>query len=633
MKIVTTILTLTFLTTTITFANYKPPTKDQKVEYSPYPKKSFPNMVYFGDTHLHTSYSTDAGMVGNTLGPEEALRVSRGEVVTSSHGLKVQLSRPLDFVVISDHAENLGLSPAIAESNKELLKNSWGKMIHDEVKKGTIESVSKSYDLWMEKMNSNEDPLKGSTLPATFWQRSIEIVEEYNQPGLFTALIGFEWTSAPNGSNLHRNVIFRGGKEEAGKILPISAYDTLDPEKLWEWMEDAEKKTGSKLLAIPHNGNLSAGLMFDDVTLTSKKPIDADYAKKRMRWEPILEVTQIKGDGESHPLLSPNDEFADFDTWDSATFGTDVKTPEMLPREYARAALKRGLSYEEKLGVNPFKFGMIGSTDSHTSIPSTEENNFFGKVSLLEPSAHPIRCNEVIAGRTNPDPEKNAIKAWRTSSGGLAAVWSRENTREGIWDAMKRKEVYSTTGTRLKVRLFAGWDFKESDLDRSDFAENGYNKGVPMGGDLSNAPEGKVPTFIIRAVRDADGANLDRVQVIKGWLDKDGKTQERVYDVAVSDDRKACADGTYPAVGNTVNVKEATYTNAIGDPFLQVHWKDSEFDPAQKAFYYVRVIEIPTPRWITYDAKIYGIKIPEGAQTSIQERAYTSPVWYTPKEM
>ena len=339
----------------------------------------------------------------------------------------------------------------------------------------------------------------------------------------------------------------------------------------------------------------------------------------------------MKGDGEAHPALSPNDEFADFETWDEGSFGPVSNTPEMLPREYARSAYKRGLAYEEKLGANPFKFGLIGSTDSHTGLPTTQEDSFFGKVSLLEPSADPIRFEEVIIGRANSDPTKK-IRAWRTSASGLAAVWSRENTRESLWDAMARKETYATTGTRLTVRVFAGWNFDDDDLGRSDFAEYGYANGVPMGGDLSSAKRGQEPSFLVRAVRDPDGANLDRVQIIKGWLDSDGATHERIYDVAVSDGRKIGRDGrSKKAVGNTVNGKEATYSNSIGTPYLEASWEDPDFDRKQRAFYYVRVIEIPTPRWTTFDAKVFGVELPDGAPISIQERAYTSPVWYTPE--
>ena len=613
-------------------AQHTPPPSKEKVTYSPYPEQTFPNRVYFGDTHLHTGYSADAGMVGCTLTPEDAFRFSRGELVTSSHGLPVKLPRPLDFVVVTDHAENLGLAPAIAESNAELLKSAWGKKIHGLAKSGTAEGAGMAFDMFVQALTiDNIDPLKEfPTMGVTYWQRTTAAAEKYNEPGRFTAFIGYEWTSAPGGNNLHRNLIFRDGKDKADQILPLSAYDTQDPEKLWEWMADYEKKTGGQLMAIAHNGNVSNGLMFDDVTLVSKKPLDKDYAERRMRWEPLYEVTQMKGDGEAHPALSPNDEFADFETWDTGSFGPVSKTPEMLPREYAREAFKRGLAYEQKLGANPWKFGLVGSTDTHTGLPTTQEDSFFGKVSLLEPSADPIRFEEVIIGRPNPDPTKR-IHAWRTSASGLAAVWSRENTREAIWDAMARKETYATTGGRMAVRVFSGWNFKASDLDRSNFAEHGYDNGVPMGGDLSSAPAGKVPSFLVRAVRDPDGADLDRVQIIKGWVDEAGETHERVYDLAVSDGREIGADGRCKTpVGNTVNAKEASYSNSIGDPFLTTFWKDPDFDANQRAFYYVRVIEIPTPRWTTFDAKVFGVEIPEGAPVSIQERAYTSPIWYTP---
>jgi len=604
-----------------------PTTSPGSRSYSPYPEETFPNRVFFGDTHLHTSYSTDSGMIGNTLGPEEAYRFARGEKVTSSTGLPAQLQRPLDFLVVADHAESIGAAPAIAKSDPVIMETEFGRQLHGFVKAG---QPDKAYDLWLKAGAAGENPLAGDKrLIRPAWQHIAETADEYNEPGRFTAFIGFEWTSHPNGKNLHRVVVFRDAKDKALQVLPLSRDDTVDPEKLWEWMANYEKATGGRLLAIPHNGNLSNGLMFDDVTLATKKPLDQDYAKRRMRWEPLYEVTQMKGDGETHPALSPNDEFADFENWDKSSFGPEPKTPDMLPREYAREALKRGLAYDAKLGANPFKFGMIGSTDSHTSLSTTEENNFFGKIVLLEPSADPIRFEEVIAGR--PAPKGSQMFARETSASGLAAVWARENTREALWDAMARKEVFATTGTRLKVRVFAGWDFGEEDLDRSDFAKRGYEGGVPMGGDLTDAPAGKVPTFLIRAIRDVDGANLDRVQIIKGWLDANGETQEKVYDVAWSGDRKPGTDGKLPAVGNTVDVEEASYSNGIGVPALEVFWQDPEFDPAQRAFYYVRVLEIPTPRWTTFDAKFFGVKRPEDVPSTIQERAYTSPIWYSPK--
>ena len=489
-------------------------------------------------------------------------------------------------------------------------------------------SAAKAFDNSMARMLARDDPTRDvPELAQAMWQKITSAAEKYNEPGRFTTLIGFEWTGQPSGNNLHRNVIFRDGKKQADQIVPFSQYDSEDPQQLWAWLDAYEKNTGGRAMAIAHNGNISNGLMFDDATL-AKKPLDGAYAQARMRWEPVYEVTQMKGDGETHPVLSPTDEFANFERWDEGSFGPQPKTKDMLPREYAREAYKKGLAYEAKLGANPFKFGMIGSTDSHTSLATSDENNFFGKVVLLEPTADAVRFEEIIVGRVAP--KGYQIAARETSASGLAGVWARENTREAIWDALARKEVFATTGTRVIVRVFGGFDFSAADLQRSDFARNGYARGVPMGGDLKAAPSGKAPAFLIRAVRDPDGANLDRVQVIKGWLDAQGKTHEKVYDVAWFGNRKPGKDGKLPPVGNTVNVAEATYTNAIGAPALETYWKDPVFDPRQRAFYYVRVLEIPTPRWTTYDAKFFGVKLPADVPASIQDRAYTSPIWYTP---
>ena len=605
-----------------------PPTvlKDS-TKYSPYPEQDFPNRVLFGDTHLHTSYSPDAGMIGCRLGPEEAYRFARGETVTSSTGLSARLKRPLDFLVVSDHAECLGLGPAIQRADAEIMKIELGRKL---VGLYEASKPEEAFNAFTKAHISGSNPLANEDLMQSAWISVAETADKYNEPGRFTAFIGFEWTSVPGGRNLHRVVVLRDSADAATQVLPISQYDSIDPERLWQWMSKYEKKTGGRVLAIPHNGNLSNGMMFDDVTLIEKNPLDRDYAERRSRWEPLYEVTQMKGDGEAHPLLAPDDEFADFETWDKGTLSGEAKTKEMLPQEYAREALKRGLAYEHKLGANPFKFGMIGSTDSHTALSTTGEDNFFGKVVALEPSTDPVRFEEPIAGRLGTD-ESIRIYSRQTSASGLCGVWARENTRESIWDAMARKEVFATSGTRLKVRVFAGYDFVEGDLDRSDFAKHGYEHGVPMGGDLAAAPLKKTPTFLVRAIRDADGANLDRVQIIKGWLDADGNTHERIYDIAVSDGRQIGDDGRCPkSVGNTVNVEEATYTNAIGDPYLQSFWRDPDFDAGQRAFYYVRAIEIPTPRWTTYDAKIFGVELPEDVPASIQERAYTSPIWYSP---
>lgn len=606
---------------------------DSDAVYSPYIQHDFPNQVLFGDTHLHTGYSADAGLVGGVTTPDDAYRFAKGEAVTSSQGILTRLQRPLDFLVVADHAENLGLLFGLKEKNQALLGTKWGQEIAELFAPGTADAMAKSYLYWANTFAMSEepeDPLEGTGFNESMWQRMTDAAEKHNAPGVFTALIGYEWTSGPQGNNLHRNIIFRDGKDKADQIVPFSAYDSSDPEDLWDWMERYEEATDGRLLAIPHNGNLSNGLMFDDVTLTSKEPIDSAYAERRMRFEPVYEVTQIKGDGEAHPALSPSDEFADYGTWDKGSFGSEPKTPEMLPREYAREAWKRGLAYEDSLGVNPFKFGVIGSTDAHTGLATTQEDNFFGKAASVEPTSDPVRFNEPITGRSTPDDPSDDIVHAEALASGLAAVWARENTREAIWDAFERKEVFATTGTRIRVRVFAGWDFEEEDLNRSDFAEYGYASGVPMGGDLTAAEDGKSLTMLIRALRDPDGANLDRLQVVKGWIDESGERREKVFDVAWSGDRSPGPDGKLPAVGNTVNVSEATYSNAIGSAGLQAFWSDPEFDPASRAFYYVRVIEIPTPRWTTFDAKIFGVSLPDGIPPSHQERAYTSPVWYTP---
>ena len=603
-----------------------PGTQPEGREYSPYPDQEFANQVFFGDTHLHTSYSADAGMIGNTLGPEQAYRFALGETVTSSTGVRARLARPLDFLVVADHAENLGLAPLLAAEDPNLLATEFGKSLRAEIDKG---DPAAAWSIWSNAKATGVDPLADfPEVYRTAWEHITSTAEKYNSPGRFTAFIGFEWTSNPQRNNLHRNVVFRGGKESADTIIPFSNFDSFDPEDLWRWMDSYEQRTGDKLLAIPHNGNLSNGLMFDVRTL-SGDPLNQDYLERRARWEPLYETTQMKGDGEAHPLLSPTDEFADFETWDKGQLGPAPKTPEMLPREYTREALKRGLALEARLGTNPWKFGLIGSTDSHTSLATTTEDNFFGKVAAVEPTADPIRFNETVGG-IGGDASVGQY-ARQTSASGLAAVWARENTREALWDAMARKEVYATTGTRIRVRVFAGFDFKETDLHRSDFARHGYAHGVPMGSDLTAAPAGKAPSFLIRALRDPDGANLDRVQIIKGWLDAGGNTHERIWDVAVSGDREIGPDGrSREPVGNAVNVKEATFANAIGDPTLGGFWTDLDFDPDERAFYYVRVIEIPTPRWTTIDANVFGVGLPDDVPTSIQERAYTSPIWYTP---
>jgi hypothetical protein len=560
-------------------------------------------------------------MVGATLGPDEAYRCARGEEVISHSGQPFKLIRPLDFIVVSDHAENLGLADFIRRSDPIILANKKGKEWHD------LSKAGKGYDAFLEWLRSDkEDLIKEPRMVQSIWKKVVANADKYYQPGHFTTFHAYEWTSMPDGNNLHRVVIYRDGGDKTKGHLPFDMYDSVDSEDLWENLALYEKETGGQVLAIPHNGNLSNGLMFDVMTYGGEE-LTTDYAERRARWEPLYEVTQMKGDGEAHPYLSPDDEFADFENLDAGNIsGKVAKEDDMLYREYGRGALKEGLRQESILGVNPFKFGMIGSTDAHGAIPSSREENNWSKAHIAEPSA--TRFEHALIQGAQPE---LSVMITDLSAGGLAAVWAAENTREALWDAMKRKEVYATTGNRLKVRVFGGWNFSAEDLDRPDFAKNGYKNGVPMGGDLRGA-NGKTPSFLVRTIRDADGANLDRVQIIKGWLDAEGNKKERIYDLAVSDGRTIGNDGRCKTpVGSTVNVKEATYDNSIGEPMMSAYWSDPDFDPGLKAFYYVRVIEIPTPRWTAYDAVFYGIDMPEGTKMTVQDRAYTSPIWYTPQ--
>jgi hypothetical protein len=517
----------------------------------------------------------------------------------------------------------------IDESNPDLLANEWGKTVHDLVKAG---KGNEAFQMWAGEIAKNKDPLDNPKIMRTVWEREIKLAEQYNDPGRFTALIGFEWTSLANPEvpgNLHRNVIFKDGGDKAGEVLPFSAIDSYDPEDLWKYMAAYEEKTGGSVLAIAHNGNLSNGQMFP-IERSNGKPIDRDYAKTRRRWEPLYEVTQMKGDGEAHPLLSPDDEFADYGTWDKGDIaGQKPKEDWMLPYEYARSALQVGLQQEQKLGINPYKFGMVGSTDAHTSLATTREDNTWGKTAGFEPSAD--RWEHVIIKALSGD-DSLTTYGYELLASGLAAVWARENTREGIFNAMQKKETYATTGTRITVRFFGGWDYGENDVFLPDAVAIGYRKGVPMGGDLPDVPNGKTaPVFMVGALKDIASGNLDRIQIVKGWLGKDGKTHEKIYDVAVSDGRKIDNDGRCRTpVGNTVDEANASYLNNVGDAELRATWTDPDFDPELPAVYYARVLEIPTPTWQAYDSKFFGITMPEHIPLSHQERAYTSPIWYAP---
>jgi len=595
-----------------------------KKEYSPYVGREFPTRVLWGDTHLHTMVSVDAGTM-NRLGQEDAFRFARGEEVTTTHGLRAKLSRPLDFLVVSDHAEMYGLMPQLLKGDPEIVSTDPGKRWYKELTSGDSDKI---FDTAMEivaSLSKKEPPIKSDNAVKHAWKAYTALADKYNEPGRFTALIGYEWT-AIGGYNLHRNVIFRGDASVANQTVPFSQFDSQNPEDLWSALAELEEKTGAEVLTIPHNGNLSNGRMFKVETFDGR-PLTKEIASLRARFEPLAEATQIKGDSETHPLLSPNDEFADYETWDRSNLdGTELKKPEMLQWEYARSALKTGLMLEQKLGVNPFKFGMVGSTDSHTSLTAVEEENFFGKHSGVEPE--PDRWKHIVIAA--PDPKLN-VMGWQQAASGYAAVWATENTREAIFDAMKRKETYATTGPRMTVRFFGGWDFDEEDKKSRLPAGVGYAKGVPMGGDLSGDAQGKTPSFIVAAMKDPYSGNLDRIQIIKGWLDSNGELQEKVYDVVWSGNRKAGSDGKLPPVGNTVDVENAVWSNSIGSPELIGVWRDPDFDPSERAFYYARVIEIPTPRWTAYEAMRFGVDMADEVPMTTTERAYTSPIWYTPK--
>ena len=595
----------------------------QPKPYSPYVDQHFPQRVLFGDTHFHSSLSVDSGLIGNTLPLETAIRFARGEEVRTNGGQRAKLIRPLDFLVLSDHAEYLGIADLLDKADPALLANPVGKGWYAAMQKGGDVAWQVALGM-MDDFASGKPRYKDDKVMRSVWDGVVDTASKYNAPGAFTVLNGYEWSSTTDGDNLHRVVVFRDGPDRVKQILPFSAFDSQDPEALWAFLADYEKKTGGSAFSIPHNSNLSNGVMFAETV--NGKPMTRDYAERRAHWEPLMEVTQEKGTSETHPTLSPNDEFADFEIWDTVNTRGIPNTPDMLPYEYARSALKIGLRLEEKLGVNPFKFGMEGSTDTHSSLTTTREDNYFGKLPNEEPSAQ--RYAGVFA---RDKANKPMYYVWQLGASGRIGVWARENTRDEIFDAMRRKEVYATSGSCIRVRVFGGWDFEADDVERPDFARTGYARGVPMGGDLTNGPDGKTPSFMIVALRDPDGANLDRVQIIKGWLEKDGKTQERIYDVAVSDGRKIAADGRCKTpVGTTVNVADASYTNTIGDPLLSAHWVDPEFDPKQRAFYYVRVIEIPKPRWTAHDAKFYKVKMPDNIPMTVRDRAYTSPIWYTP---
>lgn len=598
--------------------------------FSPYAGRAFPTRPLWGDTHLHTSNSLDARAFGTVLSPSDAYSFARGDEVTTSHGLRVKLSRPLDWLVVADHSDAMGAMNEIIAGNASLMRDPTLRDWNDRLNQGGETALGATMEVIETFAGITGDALPESVADRRFvqsvWDDFTKTADSFDNPNVFTAFIGYEWTSTEAGNNLHRNVIYRDDAIRARQLLPFTTAETFNPEDLWTWMGQYEEETGGRVFALAHNGNVSNGLMFPvETNPKTGEPLTGDYAERRAKWEPLYEITQIKGDGETHPFLSPNDEFADYETWDKSNLGPTPKEDWMLQYEYAREALKNGLRLEAQLGTNPYKFGVVGSTDSHTGLATAEEENFFGKHSGVEPE--PGRSEHVVG-----EFDAVTILGWEMAASGYAAVWAHENTRESIFDAMERKEVYGTTGSRMTVRFFGGWEFEESDARSRLPAGIGYAKGVPMGGDLEEAPEGSTaPNFLVAALKDPYSGNLDRIQIVKGWYNANGETEEKVFNVVWSGNRELDANGKLPAVGDTVDPTTATFSNSIGSPELITVWSDPEFDPALSAFYYARVLEIPTPRWTVYDAVRFGDEITSKAPTSTQERAYTSPIWYSPQ--
>ncbi len=600
----------------------------QRQGYSPYAGRDLPMQPLWGEIHLHTSWSGDAIAAGTKVGPDEALRYAKGEQITSTTGQAVKMARPYDFLMIADHSDALGVMQGVVDGEPGLMADPQIKRWHE----GMVAGGESAKKVMMELITLQgegklPERLTDRDVQVDIWKKMTDVVESHNEPGQFTALIGYEWSSNyGGGNNLHRNVVYRDGKALADQVRPFTtfAFDSDQPRKLWEWMAAYEEQTGGKVLAVPHNGNLSNGLMFATETADGN-PIDKHWVEQRARWEPLYEITQSKGTSEQHPSLAPSDEFADFEIWDKGNLNVVPKEPGMIRYEYAREALKRGLKLEQEYGINPFKFGLLGSTDDHTGISSAAENNFFGKFPTSEPGPERSTGNAF-------DFEGRTVKDWKLGASGLTAVWASQNTRGSIWDAMARKEVYGTTGTRIAVRFFGGWNFEPADAKAGHMALIGYDKGVPMGGDLPAATVSRQsPTFIAAARKDPMSGNLDRIQVIKGWLDAEGEMHEKIYDVAWSGDRIPGDDGRVPSIGSTVDLSKPDWSDNIGAGQLVAFWQDPDFDPAVRAFYYARVLEIPTPRWTAYDAAYFDESsfAPEVPMT-VTERAYSSPIWYSP---
>ena len=557
-------------------------------------KNEYEKVLLWGDLHVHSNFSFDAYSFGNTdLGPDKAYEFAKGLPVKAPNGELAQLTTPLDFLLVSDHAEYLGLFLGLEDDDPKLSSSSLGQRWLGYFQSGNQAPISREYVQMIERQKDIE------LLPEEFnrsaWSKLLGFAERYNEPGVFSALIGFEWTSMIDGDNLHRVVVYRDGMTKARKMLPFSALDSPDPEDLWKFMGKYEGSTGGQVIAIPHNGNVSNGVMFSDKRVDGSD-FDKTYTALRQRWEPLYEVTQVKGDAEAHPYLSPNDEYANFETWDQGNLRMEPKEKNMLQGEYARSALKNGLALSQKFGVNPFKFGLVGGTDTHNALSTSDDENFYGKFVDSLPSEE----------RTSSSLGDRLWDNWRLSASGYTAVWAEKNTRESIFDALKRKEVYATSGPRILLKFFGGWGFVNEDLDKTEFfSRTAYEKGVPMGGSLAYKNDKSKPKFIFKASKDPKGNKIEKLQIVKGWLDENGQLKEKVFTVKETLDGKG------------------------QDNFVGI-WDDPDFNINQEAFYYARVLEVPSKRWSTYDQDRFGVSLDPEIPILIRERAYSSPIWFEP---
>jgi len=566
--------------------------------------------LYWGDLHIHTSFSTDAFTNGVRAIPDDAYTFAKGGEIEHTAGYGLRISRPLDFAAVTDHSEYLGVVRA-TNPDLPLSRRSLRERLLNDGRLGITVAFAQSlldFDL--------EDAIAPGweDISRDTWREVVASAERHNDPGRFTAFVGYEWSSMPGDRNLHRNVIYRGARVPE---LPFSSVDSENPEDLWGALEQ-QRLQGMESLAIPHNGNVSDGLMYNFVQFDGT-PMDAEYARRRMHNEPLSEIFQVKGSSETNPLLSDEDQFAGFEIYD--TLLSQSQATSRARGSYARDALRTGLEMSHSEGFNPYRFGVIGSSDGHNATSPVEENNYHGKLPLLDGSAA-LRMGLA----SYMPPTMPGGKRW--SAAGLAAVWAQENTRDSLFDAMRRKETYATSGPRMAVRFFGGWHYPQDLLQRPDWTALAEQQGVPMGGDLP-AGDAAAPSFAVWAIRDPESGNLDRIQIIKGWVDETGKSHEKIFDVAWSGQRSIDDAGNLPVVGNTVDATTASYDNTIGAEQLSAVWTDPAFDPSLEAFYYARVIEIPTPRWTTFDAVQLGIPAPE--PVSLQERAVTSAIWYSPR--